>query len=690
MGTLQNMPTLTPTPSMAEKSGTRTPPESTPERKPAPPPTRAQRALLTLFKLCTLLICAVAIRSAYNPEPLLRLPDFFGKHKHKHKHPHRWDAGKPVFRTPDATLGWHKCPDNPANQTFYCAFFDAPLNWNEVEENPDEKDWRKWKGGDKVVDTARIFLRMYPATSPDRLGSMLFNPGGPGGSGNAFLYRLAEEFSNITEGRYDLIGFDPRGVNMTSPRMKTHDNAYAQALFKVANQPPVQEGDPTNPVNTSIPEQFDREYARLAKIQQLGETQFTLVRNFTTEKERKSVSTPFMVRDLAAIVDALGDKDRLLNYWGFSYGTILGAHFAAIKPERVGRLVLDGVSHSGDYTGSLEAWGQSSMTDTFKTYEQFFLECVKAGTARCALAERVPAKLDDETDEAYIPRAAFSLMIQTGEFLNALWKKPLVVKESKYGPGIVTAEQVSLALGQMLYQPVRWQGVAIALHEAMNGNATLARDYLPQPWHEALVADPEKARRLDTDNVFGEPVAETDSAIFSILCSDQPAINEDALGDLVHLSGDLLLKSPLAPLWMLIMTPCTKWADRPYERYPGPWTRKEGLRKPKNPILWIGNTYDPVTPLASAQRMVEGFGPDSSRLLVHDGRGHCTSAEPSLCTGKALSDFFVRGILPAEGTVCKAEEGFIFPDKNATLAVAGADAQLYDVLRRIAERQAEH
>lgn len=245
-----------PTPSMAEKSESRTP--TTPARTPAPPPTRAQRALLTLFKLCTLLICAVAIRAAYNPEPLLRLPDFFGKHKHKHKHPARWDSGKPIFRSPDATLGWHKCPDNPANLTFYCAFFEAPLNWNEVEEDADEKDWRKWKGGDKVVDTGRIFLRMYPATSEDRLGSMFFNPGGPGGSGNAFLYHLAEEFSNVTEGRYDLIGFDPRGVNMTSPRMKTHDNAYARAVFDVANQAPVQEGDPTNPVNTSIPEQVGK------------------------------------------------------------------------------------------------------------------------------------------------------------------------------------------------------------------------------------------------------------------------------------------------------------------------------------------------------------------------------------------------------------------------------------------------
>ncbi|KAL1412438.1 hypothetical protein Q8F55_000183 [Vanrija albida] len=670
--------------SMDEKRSPPAAPAAAPKRK---------RALVTLsvLKLVGLVSLALVIRAALTGEPI-RLPSLLGKHKHGHGHKHKpWDAGKPIFRSPGATLGWHVCPDNPANITFYCAVFEAPLNWNEVEEDAEQRDWRKWKGGADVKDTARIFLRMYPATG-DRLGSMLVNPGGPGGSGNYLVYKLGEEMANVTEGRYDIVGFDPRGVNMTSPRMKTHATDYAKAVFDLANAPPVVEGDPTAPGNVSIPEEFDRERARLSKIAQLGETQFTLVRNFTSEKERRSVSTPFVVRDMAAIVDALGDEDRLLNYWGFSYGTILGAHFAAIKPEKVGRLVLDGVSHAGDYTESLAAWGHSSMTDTFKTYEQFFIECIKAGEARCALASRAPAKLDAETDAEFVPRAAFALMITTGEFLSGLWKKPLAVSESKYGPGLLTTEQVSFGLGQMLYQPVRWQATAAALHDAMGGNGTSARDLLPQPWHKALVADPDAARRADEDNAFGIPIAETAPAIFSILCSDQPEYTEDALDDLVGLSWDLRLKSPLAHMWMLIMTPCTKWQDRPYERYPGPWTRKDGLPKPKNPILWVGNTYDPVTPLASAQRMVEGFGRDAARLLVHDGRGHCTTAEPSLCTVKALSDFFVRGVLPAEGTVCKADDGFIFPDKNATVAAGvagGRDAELRDVMRRMQQRISE-
>lgn len=74
-----------------------------------------------------------------------------------------------------------------------------------------------------------------------------------------------------------------------------------------------------------------------------------------------------------------------------------------------------------------------------------------------------------------------------------------------------------------------------------------------------------------------------------------------------------------------------------------------------------------VTPLKSAERMVHGFGEKNSRLLVHDGRGHCTSAEPSLCTAKAIRAYLINGTLPAEGTVCKPEPGFVFPEKGFSI-----------------------
>jgi pimeloyl-ACP methyl ester carboxylesterase len=63
----------------------------------------------------------------------------------------------------------------------------------------------------------------------------------------------------------------------------------------------------------------------------------------TTEEERKSISTSFNARDMAAVVDALGEADFLLNYYGVSYGTVLGATFAAVFPEKIGRVVLDSV-----------------------------------------------------------------------------------------------------------------------------------------------------------------------------------------------------------------------------------------------------------------------------------------------------------------------------------------------------------
>ena len=64
-----------------------------------------------------------------------------------------------------------------------------------------------------------------------------------------------------------------------------------------------------------------------------------------------------------------------------------------------------------------------------------------------------------------------------------------------------------------------------------------------------------------------------------------------------------------------------------YEAYYGPWSRETGLRKLANPILYVNNLVDPVTPAAAARTMSEAFGNDSARLLLNDGYGHCTYAQ---------------------------------------------------------------
>ncbi|KAG8729810.1 hypothetical protein FRC11_007960 [Ceratobasidium sp. 423] len=84
-------------------------------------------------------------------------------------------------------------------------------------------------------ETVSIFLRKYPATVPEdqRLGSLLTNPGGPGGFGSEFIAIGGKQVSELVDGRYDVIGFDPRAVNLTGPSTACHDTEakYIHQLY---------------------------------------------------------------------------------------------------------------------------------------------------------------------------------------------------------------------------------------------------------------------------------------------------------------------------------------------------------------------------------------------------------------------------------------------------------------------------
>lgn len=76
----------------------------------------------------------------------------------------------------------------------------------------------------------------------------------------------------------------------------------------------------------------------------------------------KSSSTAFLVRDMARLLDALGETK--LNYWGFSYGTAVGSTFAAMFPDRVGRIVLDGNDNARMWNDRFDEGAIDSLQDT--------------------------------------------------------------------------------------------------------------------------------------------------------------------------------------------------------------------------------------------------------------------------------------------------------------------------------------
>ncbi|NXY96585.1 alpha/beta fold hydrolase, partial [Streptomyces sp. BR123] len=197
-------------------------------------------------------------------------------------------------------LNWRDC----GVPGFQCATMKAPLDYS----RPDS-------GQDIEIAVAR-----RPATGPGkRLGSLVVNPGGPGGSGIGYLQAYAGiGYPEQVRARYDMVSFDPRGVDRSSP---------VECLT-----------GPAMDAYTQVDQTPDDAAERAALVASFKE--FAAGCQERSRRVLPHVSTVDAARDMDMLRAVLGDEK--LAYVGASYGTFLGATYADLFPGRVGRLVLDG------------------------------------------------------------------------------------------------------------------------------------------------------------------------------------------------------------------------------------------------------------------------------------------------------------------------------------------------------------
>ncbi|MFI5974052.1 alpha/beta hydrolase [Streptomyces sp. NPDC051452] len=318
-------------------------------------------------------------------------------------------------------LDWKDCPAPseaegggsapsplPNGTSWQCATMKAPL------------DWSKPKG-----DTIGIALIRAQASGPanKRIGSLVFNFGGPGGSGVTTLPAFASDYATLRT-RYDLVSFDPRGVGRSAP-VQCESDAQLDAYFQ-------QDATPED----------SAERADLVKRTK----QFNAACEKNSKKVLPHVRTTDAARDMDLMRQVLGDAK--LHYFGISYGTELGGVYAHLFPHHVGRALLDGVV---DPTQNPEQ-GALGQAKGFQLALDNFAEDCTSKTTECPIGD-----------------TAQDVKNRIAKLLNDLEKKPI--------PGIVPRQLTQTAatngIAQSLYSKDFWQYLTEGLEEAYDGDGKI-------------------------------------------------------------------------------------------------------------------------------------------------------------------------------------------------------------------------
>jgi pimeloyl-ACP methyl ester carboxylesterase len=485
-------------------------------------------------------------------------------------------TGTPSPTAPTASSATTTAPPDGPGPPELNVFYGQQLNWEPCGSNQCSVLEVPLDYSDPSNQTIAMALEMAPATG-DRIGSMVVNPGGPGAPGTDTAKEADFYFGSDLRERFDIVGFDPRGTGESSP-IDCFTDSELDAY--VASDP-----DPDNKAEARA---FVRTQA-----------------DFWSGCEEKSgnlgnhVSTVEVARDMDVLRAALGEEK--LPYFGFSYGTRLGATYAELFPDNVGRFVLDGAVDPSLPT--LE--GSLSQAEGFETALRAYLQdCVDRGD--CFLGDSVDEGLETISD-----------------LLTEIDAEPLP-----------TDDERDLAIGNAIY------GLITPLYAKDNW------PYLDQGLQEALDGDGDTLLLLSDFYGSREGGSYSDNsleAIGVINCLDDPwAITPQEAPDYFD---DF---EKVSPTFGRVFA----WSLSSCDGYPFESTEPEIEidGSGADPIVVIGTTRDPATPYEEAVAMAEQL--ESGVLLSRDGDGHTAYNRGNACIDDAVHAYLIEGTVPDDGTEC--------------------------------------
>ncbi|HET9631328.1 MAG TPA: alpha/beta fold hydrolase [Terrabacter sp.] len=466
-------------------------------------------------------------------------------------------------------VSWTPCTDD---DTFDCGTVRVPVDY----EQP---------GG----ATTTVALRRLEASGPgSRIGSLFINPGGPGGSGIEFAKAAPDVFDDAVRERYDIVGFDPRGMGQSDP-VHCLSDADLDAMYAA------------DPTPDTPAEQAAAHRAPAALNRKCLAQGGPLAARMGTE---------FVARDLDILRSAVGDER--LNYYGVSYGTMIGALYADLFTSRVGLMVLDSAVVTDAIDGGAPSQQEVDASARGRAYD--FDDVVDDFATQCGASTSCPLG----TSTAAVSRSLVS-------FLDRLDRRPLPTGIDSLP--LLTEGWARTAIASGLQEPSSWPDLVDALDAAVNDDDG-----------EALASFAMLLTERTEDGTY--PATTFGRSHLLVTCSDWPATPWQTAVP----STDVLENHPL---WARVEPPATD-----------PCTGWQGVRRntllvaaePATPVLVIGNEDDRTTPIQDTQALSGQIS--RSRFVTVKAAGHGAYGNDNDCADAVVDGYLAGQRAPENGYVC--------------------------------------